>query len=1322
MILRKHLILLLLLFFGVAGSQASIYRNYYVEDGLSHNSVWAVMQDRQGFMWFGTNDGLNRFDGVNFRVFRHRSDNPTSIGNNFIHCLLESDGGTFLVGTKEGLYRYNRQLETFTHVVLTTRQQEEDKVSVHCIVEDGQGNFWVGCYGDGIFLLDRHLHVKHHYDARSLSTPYVNAVCCDLGGNVWVGTEGHGLLRLDPRSGKVAASEVPVTTVSSLFCDKHNNLWVGTNAQGLYRYIPRSHQAERIENTPPTVLNNVKSIFAYGPQEIMMSCESGAVRINIETLEVARLGDGSDYDNLSDRSIFSICKDKEGGLWLGKYFTGVSYWSPYTNRFTYSAASIGGHQQASTVLGVNEDASGHIWLATRDNGLLSYDAANGSVLAIEFPHQHTQTTAVAGDKLWVSIYNRGVVLYDPRTHRALASYTTQEGLASNVCTAIHISADGTVWFGTNNGVSRLRDGAMTTIKSTLKHPVKAICEDYEGRLWIACHKYGLVRLDSDGKSRDYVHHTGDATSLMSNNVNTVFHDTKGNIWVGTEGSGLGLLNPRSGRISRIFSEQEGMPSNIIYSLREDHDGHLWASTGGGLVRISQSDQSIHTFRDIEEQLHFNYSHNSVLLSHHGTLFYGGSNGLLSFDPHTATTGSSCPKVILTALHIDGHEQRPGADGSPLEQAIGMTRHIEFKASQNRFSLDVACLSFLTPDQNEIYYRLDGFDHDWKRMSARQPRISYMNIPAGHYTLYVKATSNGGRTFSDPVELSITIHRPFLLSNLMLFVYAALVVGIFLYAKARYRRRLVAANEKKMFHFTMEKEKELYNQKISFFTNIAHEIRTPLSLISAPLESIIASGEGSDRTQGNLIIIRNNVKRLLELINQLLDFRKVEEQQMRLYRQEGDIVASVNEICQRYSEYCRLHHINLVIERPADGSLMRCSYDPDALEKMLGNLLSNAIKFTSKSIIVGITSVDDKSAADDATGGRVQITVTDDGPGIKAEEQHRIFESFYQIDDSGQHHGTGLGLPLARRLAQMHGGELTITSDYGHGSTFTLTLPMADGHSAEMTEDASTMVAADNADMLQHSNLPSLLIVEDNDELRHFVANEFATEYNVVEAANGIEALQCLEHHAIDTIVSDIMMPEMDGIEFCRAVRLNAAYSHLPFIMLSAKTDVATKVEGLNIGADAYIEKPFAVEQLRAQLRSIRDSQERIRQLIAEHPLEYYRHAPKEETHDKETAEFIDSLNAYILENFTRKDFTIDTLARQFYMSRSNFHKKLKLITGKTPNDYIRIIRLNRSLELLATGKYQISEVCYMVGFNTPSYFAKCFNEHFGKLPNEYLKS
>ena len=524
-------------------------------------------------------------------------------------------------------------------------------------------------------------------------------------------------------------------------------------------------------------------------------------------------------------------------------------------------------------------------------------------------------------------------------------------------------------------------------------------------------------------------------------------------------------------------------------------------------------------------------------------------------------------------------------------------------------------------------------------------------------------------------------------------------------------RLEAANQERMLKFSLDKEKELYEAKIGFFTNIAHEIRTPLSLISAPLDAILASDEGNQKTRSNLTIMKSNVQRLLELVNQLLDFRKVESKLMKLNIQSCHVSDVVMGICHRYEEFLRVHNLQMDTSAVQQGII--CNLDQEAFMKMISNLMSNAIKYARRQITLTLQ--------ERPSDGMLVFEIADDGTGIREEDQAKVFESFYQVDDHGKRPGSGLGLPLALNLAKMHGGNITLQSVYGEGSRFILTLPMnlkpqdvPEEEDAPAAEEETATQSSEPQDIVQ------VLIVEDNDELRNFVVNNLGQPYRVYGAENGIEALQQLENHTIDIIVSDIMMPEMDGLELCRVIKQNEAYAHIPIILLSAKTDMETKVGGLGIGAAAYLEKPFSMEQLRAQINSIIENRNLMRERFIKSPLDFYKKASNDDAEERMNAEFVNKLNTLILDNLMNKDFSIDNLARMFYMSRSNFHKRVKGVTGQTPNDYIRIVRLNKSAELLATGKYQIVEVCYMVGFNTPSYFSKCFQEHFHKLPKDYL--
>ncbi len=1311
--MKKLILTFIIIAFMTLHAAASLYRSYQTDDGLSHNGVWAVMQDSRGFLWFGTNDGLNRFDGLNFKVYRRVDNDSLSLGNNFIHCLLETSDGNILIGTKEGLYSYNPDRDDFRHVSLDGHRFGDDRNSIHCLVTDKSGHLWVGCYGQGVYRLDPQLHVVRHYGGKQLPSRFVTAMATDISGAIWIGTDNAGIFRLDPATGKTTPTPVSGENIQTIYRQNDNTLWIGTLTDGLFHFDPRSNTVRRITHTTSSTapVHDIKALTPYSPNELIMGSENGLLKLDRNAHTLRPFDDGNSYDNLPDKSIFAITRDNEGGLWLGTYFYGVCYLSPRINAFSYYEVGHHDRNRARTNKIVNrivEVSDGNIVLASSGNGINTFNPATRdmSTFPVNGLSDNIQGTMANGNELWISDYDRGIIVAGYPSGNITATYTTANGLPSNVVNVMYRASNGRIYAGTSRGAAVFDGMKFNRINELQSAAVMKILEDYEGNLWFATHFHGLYRMSPDGRFINYVHRTGNPKTVPGNNLNNIFLDSRGKLWIGTEGEGLALFNPSTGKVERRFTEAlGGLPSNIIYSTQEDMNGNIWVSTGGGLVKISADDYSIRDFRYLENLLKIHYTHNSSLRSGKGDmLYFGGSGGFIAFDPASIRKNDIVPAVRITDFFVNGLRDKRKPDGDS---------EIELASSESTFGFDVACLSYLSPEQNRIAYRLKGFDETWKTLPGTERHIEYMNIPAGRYILQIKGANNDG-VWSEPIELKLAVKRPFMLSNAMIVVYV-LLFGMAMYLL---KRRIDASHRRKMVKFSHAKEKELYEAKIGFFTNIAHEIRTPLSLISAPLDTILKSGDGNERTRRNLVVMKSNVQRLLELINQLLDFRKVESQLMRLSFTRCNASEIVEGICSRYEEFTGLHGIRL--DRSGIQPGIECVLDPEAFEKIVGNLMSNAMKFADKRITVSMHL--------DREGQALRLEIADDGPGIKEKDIKRIFESFYQVDDHGKHPGSGLGLPLARSLARMHDGEISVESEYGHGSRFILTIPttlQADTQehvrtSGTQSTDENGPADSDAASGTEDRNMPTVLIVEDNDQLRSFIADNLSDAFNTLSASNGVEAFAILENRNVDIIISDIMMPDMDGIELCRAVRGNPTFSHIPVILLSAKTDIETKVEGLNIGADAYIEKPFSIEQLRAQASSILESRRRLRENFIKSPLDFYQKPHTEDTREAENAEFVKKLNDLILENLTNEDFNIDGLARMFLMSRSNFHKRVKGVTGKTPNDYIRIVRLSKSAELLATGRYQIVEVCYMVGFNTPSYFSKCFFEHFGKLPKDYI--
>lgn len=1311
----KRFFFLILISFSANYAGAYYFRSYQIEDGLSHNSVWAVMQDKQGFMWFGTNDGLNRFDGKNFKVFKKNENDSLSIGNNFIHCLKEDSQGRFLIGTKNGLYQYHQTTETFTAIPL----KPSGEVSINDINESPNGEIWVACHGQGIYLLNKDLTVKKHYesnDTTQLPNNVIWSIKQDYVGNIWLGTSGDGLVLFDTKQDRfIKMSEEPDfdiqdPIINTLYCDADYNLWVGTATSGLYRY---NYRTGKTYNYMYKEAFNIKSIIEFSENELIMGCDKGLVTFNRNTETFHMLN--NEFDNMTDNSIFALTKDREGAFWIGTYFGGVNYFSPTINTFAYYYNTTNTSTKKSIISSFAEDENGRLWVGSYNNGLSLFNPKNGlfELTNINIGYHDVQDLLYDNGYLYISLYGQGICVMNTNTLEIKHLNESEEfkRQISNFVTTIFKSQDGLFWFASEEGVS-IYDSSRKQAQKIEKlngYSIKDITEDYNGAKWFAAHTHGLFRLNADSTWDTYSYTTGVPSPLPSNHINCIFQDSRFRIWAGTEDAGLLLFDAQNNCFKQLFNENNGLPSNIIYAIQNDTEGNLWITTGRGLCKITHDLQNIESIGYLDDVQRIRYNPKASIRLSDNQLFFGGTNGFIAFYPQAIKHNLQKPNLAITQFNIPNTIYSAG--NKPKQQLDSDKENkITLERKNSTFNISFVALSYLAPSENQYAYMLEGFDTDWTYTTGN--RAYYMNIPPGNYVFKVKG-SNNDNVWSDLQQISIKVKPPFLLSIGMIFLYVMLLIGIIVLVLHKYQKRIAQKNQEQIYRYTVEKEKEIYQAKINFFTNIAHEIRTPLSLITAPLENILNSDDGNAKTRSSLNIIKVNTNRLLDLINQLLDFRKVEENMFCFKFQYQEIVSIIRRVYNQYYPNAQLKGLEIKLQ--VDNEPIFSTVDAEAIYKIISNLVSNAIKYAEKQILIHIRQEKEQ----------IIVTVEDDGKGIPEIYHDKIFDPFFQVqdNDSQPRTGSGLGLSLSKSLAEKHQGTLRVTNAEKHGSIFTLTLPVKktteqSANQPETAEFKTTENREETAATHANETKARLLIVEDNTDLRDFLIDSLSEDFNVTGAENGVKALQIIEQENIDVIISDIMMPEMDGLELCDRIKGNVAYSHLPFILLSAKTDTPTKIDSLNRGADVYMEKPFSFGQLKAQINSIIENRNNIRNNFIKSPLVYFKQHNTE--HNNNNAEFIEKLNANIIENMADERFTIDNLSESFYMSRSNFHKKIKNITGLTPNDYIKLIRLNQSAQLLASGKYKINEVCYMVGFNTPSYFSKCFYEHFGKLPKDFI--
>ena len=707
---------------------------------------------------------------------------------------------------------------------------------------------------------------------------------------------------------------------------------------------------------------------------------------------------------------------------------------------------------------------------------------------------------------------------------------------------------------------------------------------------------------------------------------------------------------------------------------------------------------------------FNYR--SSFETEDGTIYLGSIDGFVAFNPKTFSENKSLPSVVITDFLLFGKEVYVGDPGSPLEKSITFSDEIVLRANQNSFSFRVAALDFQAPKMSKIMYKLDGFDTDWLTV-GESPIVTYSNLRYGNYIFKVKVSNSDGVWNEEGVSLKVQILPPFYLSICAYFIYALLIIGCSLYAVMYFKRRSNYKHRRQMEKFEQEKEREVYHAKIDFFTNVAHEIRTPLTLIKGPLENIILKKQVDAETREDLNVMKQNTERLLNLVNQLLDFRKTESQGFRLNFTECNVTEILKETHKRFTSLAKQKGLNFVLNVPEQD--FYAHINQEAFTKIISNLLNNAVKYAESYVHISLEvpdTDDDKS---------FRIRTDNDGVIIPDEMKEEIFKPFARFnekEDGKVTTGTGIGLALSRSLAELHQG--TLAMEKGERSNiFCLTLPIIQDMTITLTPEVEVemdkMKEAPAEHIDKKDNRPTILVVEDNPDMLSFVVRQLSKEYMVLTATNGVEGLQLLDGNYVNLVVSDVVMPVMDGFELCKTIKSDLNYSHIPIILLTAKTNIQSKIEGMELGADAYIEKPFSVEYLQACASNLIQNREKLRRTFAKSPFV----AANTMALTKADEEFIKKLNEVIQINYTNPEFSMDDMADNLNMSRSNFYRKIKGVLDLSPNEYLRLERLKRAAQLLKDGENRISEICYMVGFNSPSYFAKCFQKQFGVSPKDF---
>ncbi len=1344
-----------------------VFSHADVNDGLSDNWVKCIYRDSRGFLWFGTSSGLNRFDGYNFEVFRHRASDSTSIADNAINAITEDNDGNLWVGTRSGISILDGQTFVFSSISLIPSMPQacQDIAYITTMKRDDSGDILVGTH-NGLFLFSHSAGTFRHIlpDEQSCSSELNNITSLADGsdGTWWIGTNNCFIFRYSPRTNSIEKFECLKETnessgsVSFLMTDRDNNLWVGdNNGLSLFDIETRTWdlnfrnlvgrrfkklQITGIDQDPEGqiwVSTDGQGVFVIGPRDFSL--------VNIVNHPYVS-------GSLSGNGLTSILCDNTGIVWIGTSKKGFDYYKKNIRKFSLYQNFPGDENSLSynDVDCLTEDHRGNIWIGTNGGGLNCLDRSSGrftrytSGASGKNSLSSNNVVSLFEDselKLWIGTYLGGLNCFDPETgmfkvyrHDDTDSLSISDDRIWSVCE----DSKKNIWIGTlTSGLNLFDRRSGKFIRFTTQN--SSICFDYinsleidgDDNLWISSAN-GLIFFNPEQEmAHCYFHNPDDNSSLSDNQVISTYTDSRGFFWVCTS-NGLNLMDRHSGRF-RVFTEADGLPSNTVLRILEDDKKDLWISTKNGISRLSMSrdrDEGMEafTFRNygISDGLQGKeFTETAALKTGDGQLWFGGPDGLNAFYPSDIEDDTSQAVVVMTGLRIFNKKISHGEKINNrilLEKPVFNTDRLVLKYRENSFTIEFAALNYFNPADNIYSYNLEGFDDKWITTVGDENFATFSNLNNGKYVFRVRGTNQDGLWNNHTAEISIRVLPPFWKSWYAYTTYTLLLLSLlaFLRFLILYRERLNMRLEQEQIE--SQYLHDIDSLKIKFFTNISHEFRTPLTLILSPVEKLLDKWKGSP-DEKYLRLIRQNGRRLLLMVNQLLDFRRMEVQGFGLSPSYGDLISFIDEVVVSFSDLSEQKKISLNYEHALNE--LYVWFDRDKIEKIMFNLLSNAFKFTNPGGVIIVTLTGGQTS-DSGNGTReVEIRVRDTGIGIPADKVEKIFDYFYQVSFMTDVQGTGLGLALVKEFARLHGGDVKVESEAGKGSCFILELPLkavSPGHQAEpASADINRGQAYSNEPETVTQSAPErrcrIVIAEDNDDLRFYMKDNLRGKYDIFEASNGEEALALIQKVVPDLIISDIVMPVMDGKELCRKIKSDLRLRHIPLIIITAHSSQKEQFESLETGADDFIPKPFIFPLLESKINNFICLSRSLRQSgIRERNTE-----PSGIDIVPMDEKFLEKVHILVEKNIANVNYTVEELSNDLGISRTLFYKKILSLTGKPPLEFIRTIRMKRAAQLLEKSQLNVSEVAFRVGYNDPKYFRKHFRNEFGILPSRYAE-
>ena len=1328
---------------------------------LPTNEVQKVYQDRDGFIWFATRNGLCQYNGYETTLYKSNLYSPDLLTTNSITCLVDDNNNNLWIGTSEGLNVMDKRTGEIKKYKAPSISN--NVVSALCVTRDN--TLWVGT-DNGLCRYvpekDTFVVCGDEFGDGRLRYVTIKSLLEDSDGDLWIGTWAQGLFRYSPSTDKVVVYPKINEQYSShvIYEDSNKDIWVGSWGYGLFKLRnPKdmenvSYQSFLHENGDDSSLSdNIVYDIAedINTHTLWVGTRSGLsiLRLDESSSFINYKSGKSDYRIPSDE-VNSIMRDSQKNMWIGAIGGGVLMADTRQPAFALHTLNFGDEDiPVTSVRTLFADSDQNLWIGVGTYGLARREYVTGELKMYshipefsgvkDLPSLFAVVQRKKSGDIWFGMYNGGIYVY--RKGEKVKHLTTKNSafLTSDCVSALYEDYEGNCWVGTRGGIGvRLSDGTDYRFETMNFNDslsagwiyVRDIVQDMDNSVWLATSNFGVIHITGDVRQPStlkYENYSFHNRKLITNTVLCMHIDRFGRLWAGTEGGGLYLYNRSTGQFeekTRTYS----IPGDVIVSIEEDKSGNLWLGTVSGLVKLyvaavgNDFSTRIYTSAD---GLQDNFIVNSSC-SRDGELFFGGHKGYNSFFPDKMEIPSQETNFLITDIKIFNHSFK----NLPVElqQKISpvmptYTSKIELPYKYNNFSIEFAALTYKNPELNRYAYRLQNFDRDWQYTDADRRFAYYNNLPSGTYTFQLKATNENGEWSGYVREFTVVVLPPFWATwwAYLLYMVLVLVIGVLIYRTIK--KRILLQNALRLREMEKAKAEELNHAKLQFFTNITHELLTPLTIISATVDELKTQAPSHNDLY---TVMNSNIQRLIRLLQQILEFRKAETGNLKLRVSPGDLAAFVRTGTESFKPLVKKRKIHFSLL--CDPESIVGYFDIDKLDKIMYNLLSNAAKYNKEDGFIQVTL-----SYDEEDREFVLLRVKDNGKGISREKQATLFKRFYEGDYRKFNTiGTGIGLSLTKDLVTLHGGTISVESEVDHGTEFIVRIPIERSYYDEEQIDDEAISLMQNPvnyeDTQEDADVETqevtikantILLVEDNGELLHLMTKLLSREYNVFTAQNGKEGIAVLEKEDVDLIVSDVMMPEMDGIEFCKYVKGHLEMSHIPMILLTAKNKEEDRAEAYEIGADAFISKPFNLTVLHARIRNLLKYKARMahdfkNQIVFE---------VKDLNYTSLDEDFIQRAINCVNNHLEDPNFDQAQFADEMLTSKSTLYKKLKSLAGLNTSSFIRNVRLKAACRIMEEKgiNIRVSELAYAVGFNDPKYFSSCFKKEFGMLPSEYIE-